>query len=340
MATATVIGLDIGSTCIRAVETRRSKEGHTLTNFGQVPLVPGTVAGGVVHDDKAVTHALRQLWTTTRFSSREVVLGVTNPQVVVREVTVNHLPGSQLRASLALQVRDALPLPVEKCVLDFYPLEESSANKTVRGLLVAAPKEAVLTLVRAVEAAGLRVAGVDLASFALLRATSRLDAHVEAIVDVGARSTSVVVHADGQPLIVRTVPRGGEEITEAIAKQLHIAPGEAEALKCRVGLRSANPAQATVVEDAIRPLISEVRGSFSYLASGERQTRVHRMLLCGGGAYLPGFAERLGTELGVEVHLADPMVRLRDPRRSRHNGLEQFRPSAAVSVGLTLGAAR
>ena len=65
--------------------------------------------------------------------------------------------------------------------------------------------------------------GVDLASFALLRAASRLDAQVEAIVDIGAEVTSVVVHADGEPLIVRTVPRGGTEITESLATRLGVA---------------------------------------------------------------------------------------------------------------------
>ena len=84
----------------------------------------------------------------------------------------------------------------------------------MRGLLVAAPKEPVIAAVHAIERAGLHVARVDVASLALLRAVSRLDGQVEAIVDIGAQATTVVVHVDGEPLIVRTVPRGGADITE------------------------------------------------------------------------------------------------------------------------------
>lgn len=339
MASISLIGLDIGSSCVRAVETVRSKDGAAVTNFGEVPLPPGAVVGGVIQDDKAVTAALRQLWATGKFRSRQVVFGVTNPQVVVRELTVANLPLRELRKSLPFQVQDVLPLPVDRTLLDFQPLEDAGANQTVRGLLIAAPKEAVLIAVRAIERAGLHVTRVDLASFALLRAISRLDAQVEALVDIGARMTTVLVHADGEPLIVRTIPRGGAEITEMIAARLGATVGEAEVLKCRVGLRADDgPETAEVVREAIRPLVNEVRSSFAYVTNA-RQTAVGRLVLSGGGALLPGLAAALSSQLDVEVVIADPLARLRDQRRGKHGSNQELRSSAAVSIGLTLGAA-
>jgi type IV pilus assembly protein PilM len=348
MAAVTLTGLDIGSTSIRAAEISRAKNGPAIRAFGQAPLPHGAVRGGIVHDDKVVTLALKRLWSSSRLRGREVVLGVTNPQVVVRQMSVSNLPGRELRRSLPFQVGDLLPLPVERSVLDFYPLESPGDSKTVRGLLIAAPKEAVLTAVHATERAGLHVARVDLASFALLRAASRLDAQVEAIVDIGAQATSVVVHADGEPLIVRTIPRGGAEITEAIATGLDISGPEAESLKCRVGLRTdEGPETAEVVGEAVRPLVNEIRSSFVYLSAGGRQARVTRLALSGGGSLLPGLVEALSEQLALEVVFADPLARLRDlrgarlggRRRSEHDTLERSRSSAAVSIGLTLGAA-
>src|SRR3954451_16339654 len=236
MASVNPIGLDIGSSAIREVEVRRGKDDHSLTNFGQGPLPPGAVQGGTVQDPVVVTSALKQLWAACKFDTKHVMVGVTNPQLVVREMSVSNLPAKEMQKSLPFQVRDMLPLAVERSLLDFHPLEEPGDSPTVRGLLIAMPKEAVMTAVQAVEKAGLHVDGVDLATFALLRAASRLDAQVEAIVDIGAEVTSVVVHADGEPLIVRTVPRGGAEITESLATRLGIPPPEAEALKCRFGL--------------------------------------------------------------------------------------------------------
>lgn len=340
MASAPPIGLDIGSVSVCAAETARSKAGQVIKAFGLTTLPVGAVQGGVIQDDKAVTAGIKHLWSATKFRGRDVVIGVTNPQIVVREMAVMNLPERELRRSLPLQVGDVLPLPAERSLLDFYPLEQPGRGDTVRGLLIAAPKEAVLTAVHAVEQAGLHVARVDLASFALLRSVSRLDAHVEAIVDIGGQATTVVVHADGEPLIVRTIPRGGTEITEIISSRLGVTMPEAESLKCRIGLRAEEgPGTAEVIQDAVRPLLSEIRSSFTYLTAGDRQTRVTRLALSGGGSLLPGLMDTLKRQLDVEVVYADPMIRLRDQRRGKQVSLEQLRASAAVSIGLTLGAA-
>ena len=340
MASVNPIGLDIGSSSIRAVEVRRAKDEHALTNFGQVPLPPGTVQGGVVLDAGTVTSALKQLWAACRFATRHVRLGVTNPQLVVRETSVSNLPARDMPKALPFQVRDMLPLAVERSLLDFHPLEEPGDSPTVRGLLIAMPKDAVVEVVDAVGRAGLHVVGVDLASFALLRAASKLDAQVEAIVDIGAEVTSVVVHADGEPLIVRTVPRGGTEITATIATRLGIPRDEAEALKCRFGLHGdGRPETATATADAVRPMVNELRSSFTYLASGERQKQVTRVALCGGSALMPGLAEHIQNQLRVPVVYADGAARLRETRKARERGFDSFVPSAAVSIGLTLGAA-
>ncbi|GGK57165.1 pilus assembly protein PilM [Planomonospora parontospora subsp. parontospora] len=344
MATVNPIGLDIGSMSIRAVETARGKDGPVITNSGMVPLPPGAVQGGVVHDAKAVTAELKRLWSATKFRTRRVVIGVANPQLVVREMSVSNLPARELRRSLPFQVRDALPLPVERSLLDFFPLEDPGTQETVRGLLIAAPKEAVLTAVQAVEQAGLHVARVDLASFALLRAASRLDSQVEAIVDIGARSTSVIAHTDGVPLIVRTLPRGGAEVTETVAARLNVDVPTAEELKCRIGVREDQDgeeaaAAASVIREAVRPLIGEIRSSFAYLGSGSKPTRVTRMVLSGGGSLMPGLVEMLHAQLGIDVVPGDPTVRIRQGRRGKHDNLDRFRAAAAVSIGLAMGAA-
>lgn len=356
MSTGTLTGIDIGSTSIRVVETSRGRADVSVANFGQVELPPGAVQGGLIIDPAAVTAALKQLWSKNKFKNKDVVLGVTSAQILVREMTLPNLPAKELKQTLPFQVRELLPMPVDKALLDFYPLADPGKGETVHGLVVAAPKENVLTTVRAVEKAGLRVARVDLASFAILRSAALLTAPVEAIVDLGAHASTVVVHADGRPLIVRTVPRGGADITAVIAERLTITAQDAEALKCRFGLEDYAPTQdgqtavqgqdaniarlPGIITEAIRPLISEIRSSFAYVKSVDDQARVSNLALTGGGAMLPGLVDLLRRELDVEVFLADPLRRLNEIRkRGKHNELARYRSSAAISIGLTLGAA-
>ena len=171
MSTTTLVGLDVGSSSIRAVEASITRDRPTVTNFGQAHLAEGTVIGGVVKDDKAVTQALRGLWSTAEFSTKSVVLGISHQQVIVREIEVTNLPPKELHQALPFLVRDALPLPVDQALIDFYPLEKADPKQeTVRGLIIAAPKAPVIETVHAVENAGLHVAKVDLACFAALRA--------------------------------------------------------------------------------------------------------------------------------------------------------------------------
>jgi type IV pilus assembly protein PilM len=339
MAATTVIGLDVGTTSVRAAESSRGKDGPVITLCAELPLPMGAVVGGVIQDDKAVTAAVRRLRSAYKFHTRSVVLGVTNPQSVVREMTVANLPPKEMRASLPFQVRDMLPFPAERSVLDFLPLEDPGRNENVRGLLVAAPKEAVLTAVHAVEQAGFSVIRVDLTSLALLRGAARLDDQVEAIIDIGTQITTVVVHSNGVPLIVRTIPRGGAELTAAVSSRLAIPAAEAEERKCQVGLRSEKGADvADAVREALRPLLNEIRGSFAYLTTGSRHTQVSRLILAGGGAMLPGLPDILETQFDVEVEGADPLIRLRRIRPSRRAGsAELIPPSALIAVGLTLG---
>jgi type IV pilus assembly protein PilM len=342
VSATTLVGLDIGSTSIRAVEATMGKERPVIDNFGQVFLPPGTVVGGVIKDDRVVTTALRQLWTSHTFSTKNVVLGVTHQQVVVREVDITKLPPKELRQALPFLVREVLPLPVDEALLDFYPLEDrKAAGETMHGLLIAVPKQPVIEQVHAVEAAGLHVEQVDLSCFAALRASAHLAKDTEALLDIGANGTNIVVHTDGTPKIVRTIPRGGAEVTTLLANRLGVSNADAETLKCRVGLRrSENEESAEVVSEAIRPLITEIRSSFSYFSSSHPGERVRRLALVGGAALLPGLPERLTDELGLPAFLSDPLQRVDDPRKGgRHDVLGRFRSSAAVSIGLTLGAA-
>jgi type IV pilus assembly protein PilM len=336
-----LVGLDIGSTSIRAVEATIAKDRPVIDNFGQVFLPSGCVVGGVIKDSRAVTAALRQLWMSHTFNTRDVVLAVTHQQVVVREVEIAKLPAKDMRKALPYLVRDVLPLPVDQALLDFYPLEKSGNGETLHGLLIGAPKEPVIDTVRAVEAAGLHVSHVDLACFAALRASAHLASDTEALLDIGANGTNIIVHTDGTPKIVRTVPRGGAEVTELVASRLGLSPADAETVKCKVGLNHEESAEsAEIVEEAIRPLITEIRSSFNYFASSHQGNRIKRLALVGGAALLPGLPQLLTRELGVPAFLSDPLQRVHDPRHGgRHDVLGRFRSSAAVSIGLTLGVA-
>jgi type IV pilus assembly protein PilM len=206
----------------------------------------------------------------------------------------------------------------------------------VDGLLVASPRLPVIETVAAVEAAGLTVVRVDLASFAVLRSAAEQHVDVGAVIDFGAHLTTIVIHHGGVPKLVRTLSRGGEELTAALAAKLEITAPEAESVKCTTGLDAAGEV-SSVLEDAIAPLLGEIRSSLNYFRTANAGAQIQQISMTGHAAALPGLDKRLATLSGAECELVSP-VRMVEPS-AKAKGSRDDNWATALSVGLAMGAA-
>ena len=328
------------------------KGAATLERFGQVALPPGAVRDGEVVEPDVVAAAVRQLWAQARFRTRRVVVGVANQKVVVRQVDLPWLPVEELRRSLAFSVQDVIPMPVEQAILDFHPLEERTDDhgaRVLRVLLVAAARDMVGCTMEAVRRAGLEPSMVDLTSFAVLRsqvsASGQLTSEAEALVDIGASVTNIVVHQGGVPRFVRILLMGGADITDAVAERLGVPAAEAEAVKQGTGL-SAVPAQVDphpanrAIESTGGALVEEVRGSLDYYLAQPGAVRIGRVVVSGGGSQLGGLPERLGAATRLPVERAHPLSVLRLGKTGLTAAqLAIVEPVVTVPVGLALGVA-
>lgn len=346
MARRSAIGLDIGTSGVRAAELSLNGGNVTLERFGQVALPEGAVRDGEVVDIDTVASAIRHLWGAAGLSHKKVSLGVANSRVAVRQIVLPGMAPAELKKSLPFQVEDYLPMPVDQAVLDFHQIEtfEKDGGTYVSGMLVAASRDAVMASVRAAQKAGLKPQSVDLNSFAVLRANaSRANPHAsEAIVDIGARVTNIVVHQGGVPSFVRILLLGGQDITDAISERAGLAPQEAEGLKQQFGV-SGTPSEwaqaARVIESQTQALVDEVRGSLDYYGSMHPDNPVGSVVISGGGSKLLGLVERLRASAGREVTVGNPT----DSMLIGSTGLDEqqlltVQPLAAVPIGLALGA--
>lgn len=341
---ATIVGLDIGTTAVRASEVITTRKGTTLTRYHSVALPPGVMQRGEVVEPHHVTAALKELWKRGRFSSRRVVLGIGNERVLARELTVPNAPLQMIRESLPFQVHEMLPVPTAEAILDFYPVSDAGQGQ-VQGLLVAAVKEGVLATIAAVERAKLEVVSVDFIPFALTRALDRRGAAqgATALVDVGAHTTTVVIVSDGVPHFVRIIPSGGDEVTHALHSRLGIERHVAEDMKRALGLgfNGFPPHDEPVVEiirEVTGELVTGVRNTVTYFASSRPDLPVRRVLVTGDGASLGGLQGALSEVLRLPVEWGDPFagVTVRERERAR-TAVEGNR--AVVSMGLAMRSA-
>jgi type IV pilus assembly protein PilM len=338
-----VVGLDIGATGVRATILGHERDSALVWachGLAEAALPLGVIVEGEVVDHQTLTRILKEMWRANGIACRQVVIGVSHPQVVVRSMRMPRLPADQFASALPYQAKDVIALPIEEALLDFQPLDDGSDDHEVEGLLVAAPRQPIVGVVRAVEAAGLVVAGVDLASFAAMRAVAGISHSSEAVVDMGAQFTNVVIHSEGVPRIVRTLPRGGQQLTDRVAERMGLSPGEAELLKCDVGLIGPNAEITGILSEAIRPLTADIRASIQYFSSANPMFTLRRLTLTGGAAQLPGLRALLADELGLDTETVSPLQYVAEMTKPRRPSKAAAAPtSSAVAVGLAIGAA-
>lgn len=342
------IGVDVGSTGVRAAELSVGSEPPALVRAAQVPLSPGAVVDGEVKEPGAVTEAIRELWRRGGFRSKEVTMGVGNQRVVVREVTVPSIPRKELRQSLPFQVGELIPIPMEDAVLDFDVLEEfdQDEGRMVRLLVVAAQREMIDTLVQTAVNAKLRPVGVDLVPFALVRAVGtsdglgleEADAGGEAVVDVGADVTNICVHERGVAKFVRILPSGGHDVTTAIASSLGIPEEQAETLKRGTPGEGGPPLETArqILDSRASVLVDEIRSSFDFYQAQSPGARVSRVLVTGGSSKLPGLLEMIAERVRAQVEPGHAFSKVRPQLAMDEETMAEAEPLLAVAVGLAL----
>lgn len=342
------IGLDIGASAVRVAQVAGGRGGASLVSFAQVALPQGAVVDGEIQDPGPVSEAIAQVWKRAKIRGKRAVVGISNQRVVVRQVDLPYLEEQEFRSSLRFQAADYIPMSVEDAQLDFIVIDDyttDSQEHMMRVLLIAAATDMVDSFVTTAASGGVEAAGIDLTPFAIARAVSpsaRGEAGVagsEAVVDVGAATTNILIHHNGEPRFVRILLVGGNGATEALAEELSVSFEEAEAMKLDLGGGVGPETARTVLNRQVAGLVDEIRGSLDYYLSQEDSEPVSSIVLTGGGSLTSGLAQRLEQTLKTQVQLGTPLTQLNVSKSGlTTDQVSQVDPVAAAAVGLAIGA--
>ena len=311
-----MVGLDIGTSAVRAAELDISHSTPVLHTYGQVGLPPGSLVDGEIRDSSSVSEAITKLWKNGQFSSSSVIVGIAGLRAITREIDLPFVPDNEVDSAVRFQSEEVIPFPPEQTILSSQVLADYTSpegDKMRRVLVAAAHVDLVNGVIDAVEKAGLTVEGVDLISSALVRAIGGQDTseQPEAIVSIGAGLTVVVVHQQGRPQFVRTIGSGGNAATAAVSAALDIPVSDAEAVKRRIGEQVVQLQTAERASQAsINELVGEIRNSIQYFASLPGRLPVSRVLVTGGGSDLYGFIPMLESQIRLPVVTVSPLARV------------------------------
>jgi type IV pilus assembly protein PilM len=347
---AEVVGLKVGASHLAAAQVTQNGT-LELIQYAREPLERGLVVGGELRDPEKLGEHLKEFFRKHKLPPKAVRLGIGTNRIGVRRLEITGLAdASHLENAIRFRAQEVLPIPLEEAVLDYQVVGEETDDKgqtTYRVLLVVAYRDLIQRYVKACRAAGLKLVGIDLEAFALLRSlgptkeTAKDDAAV-VVVSIGHdRSTFVV--ADGEVCeFARVLDWGGGALDVALARVLDKTPSQVEHIKHSLTLNATQERlegytqeQAVAVYEAVRKelqtFVRELVSSLHFYQNQPGSLGIGEITITGGTAQLPGLAAELQRLIGVTVRVGDPFGRVDTSKRGAHEG---ELGSAAVAIGL------
>ena len=349
--TKKLVGLKIGASQIAAARVVNNGGPH-LVQVAREGLDSGIVVGGELRETDELANALRRFFRAHKLPRQNVRLGISNNRVGVRAFEIAGIhDDKQLANAIRYRAQETLPIPVEEAVLDYHVLGERVDEEGVvhrRVLLVVAYRDLIDRYAVAAKKAGLRLAGIDLEAFALLRALAPSPSDHPAssaivVVSIGHDRATFAV-SDGQSCqFTRVLDWGGHSLDIGIAKALDLSPSEAEPIKLALSLAEPSiPAGLTSEQgERVREAVTrelhgfarELISSLQFYQSQPGSLGIGEIVLTGGTAELPGLADDLSRLLGVRARVGDPLTHVKVGKKV---DTDQQLGSLSAAIGLAI----
>ncbi len=339
------VGLDIGSSAVKAIELKASGKGYKVTAFGSQPIPPDSIVDGAIIDGTAVAEAIRRLFENKAFKSKEVAASLSGNAVIVKKISLPVMTEAELGESIYWEAEQYIPFDIQDVNLDYQILDAGTGAEskgTMDVLLVAAKKEKIADYTGVIAQAGRVPVVVDIDAFALQNAYELnygLDPQaVVVLLNAGASAININILSGQQSLFTRDVSTGGNAYTEAVQKELNLSFESAEQLK------KGEPVEGVTFEE-VKPVLHamtenvllEIQKTFDFFKATAASDRIDKIVLSGGASRVDGFAQALEDRFGAPVEVFDPFKKIGfEAKKLGVSDPGALAPIVAVAVGLAL----
>jgi len=331
--------LDIGSSSVKLAEVRHGPGGPRMVALGMASLPPGVVQSNVIQDEGPVVEAIRSLAAARGSQAHQVITAVPGPAVIVKKIILPAQSGAAVEAAVLAEAGHLIPDFLDNVSLDYQIIDWIEAGNKMEVLVVAVKKEILNSYTETVRAAQLEPVLVDVDYFALENMFELNydppDGSPVALVNIGARYSSINILKDGRSTFTGDVPVGGAEYTDALARQLGLSLEDAEKLKLGRAVPGIDAATVEPVLGSVTEfVVEEIQRALSFFWTAATDEPLGGVVLSGGPARMPGLSGLLTQRLSCAVEVADPFRRLLLERGVDAELVRASGPALAVTVGL------
>jgi type IV pilus assembly protein PilM len=336
-----IVGLDIGSSCIKAAELRPlRKGGFELVSLGMETLSPDCIVDGVVIAKIPVSDAINRIFTQQAIKNRRVATSVSGHSVIVKKISLPIQSEEDLAESIRWEAEQYIPFDIADVNLDYQVLGENPTSANLDVLLVAVKKEKITDHTGVISMAGKNTVVVDVDAFALQNAYlfnyEPATRTTVALLDIGAGIMTITIVSGSDFLFTRDVGVGGRQYSDFIQKEFNLSFAQAEALKHGEAVDGIDPAEVRHVLESVTEIIClEIQKTFDFFKSTTTIDHIDRMLVSGGAAHTQGLLETLARKFEIPTEEFDSFKNVSyDPKRFPF--IPERSPDLAIAIGLAL----
>lgn len=340
------VGLDIGSSAVKAVALKHGRAGWSLVAAGEKATPEGGLDGGVTAQPVAVSEVIKQVMDDLRLRRARVASALSGHSVIVKRLLLPSMTQPELEEAIPWEAEQYIPFEISDVQLDYQIVNDpSDATKTsLDVLLVAAKRDRIDDRAAVIAQAGRQPIVIDIEAFALANAyemnyPERNDP-LAALIHVGRSATIVCLLERGQPAFTRDISLGGQLHFEALKREFASSGLEDVALirllHGQIPSDVSRDQVASVLREATEQIVGEIRKTIDFYRATAPVERLSRIVLSGGAWQAVGLVDLLGTEFGAPVDIFDPFRRV--SKSSRSIGADVSGPAYAVAVGLAMRA--
>jgi type IV pilus assembly protein PilM len=337
-----LVGLDIGSSSVKAVELKKKGAGYELLNVGLESLGQDTVVDGLIMDSFSVSTAIEKIFLDNKIKTKNVATAVSGHSVIVKKITVVAGTPEEVAEAIPYEAQQYIPFDMSDVNLSYEVLGPAAVGSGFDVMLVAVKRDKILNHTNVLSQSGRAPMVVDIDAFALQNAFEvNYDPSPElmvALLNIGASIMNINIVRGGVPLFTRDVSVGGNQYTDTLQKELDLSFEDAERLKRGEELPTVDPdAKGPHIRSVSEILLLEIQKTFDFFRQTTTTENIQQIYAAGGTARIEGLVDLLKEEFNIPVEVMNPFRKVDyNPSKIDPSYINDIAPRMSVAVGLAL----
>lgn len=330
-------GLDMGTSAIRAVQLTNSLKLKQLMRYSIAPIDSKISLSDSKADQQKVAQRLQEVLAAAGIATKNVAVGIPSSRVFTTVVDIDRLSPSELAKTIRYQAESLIPTPIADSKIDWAVIGDSPADANkVEVLLSSISNDFIEARLDMLESIGLNVIAFEPDNLALTRSMLPIDATApHMVLDIGSKSTDLVINMNGAPRLTRAVPTGSEAIIRSAVQNLNIDEKQAQEFVFKFGL-SQQKLEGQVyhaIIGTIDLLMSDIEKSMKFFTTRYKNAKIDRIIMTGGASALPEFPLYIANKFGINVEIGNAWRNVQFGQE-RQNELMAVSNHFGVAVGL------